>query len=280
MVVSKLDGQEPPAAAAASSAKDAAQPPAYGSPAAPFRTTFASVSLHTTDRIRFLQFSPEEIAKIRATIQYFWPRGIQTERPYSVSYEFKLRGTPWYGSGTGPDAVPAQILMREVFSRLYSMGWIMTASTDISRKGYDKDTLVFRKQPVPPPAATWIAVSFKQSDKMRFLGAPPDLIAAMSQMLKSMRRLQSEAVKTTADNYHEFKLLGNPWYASGEDTMATRQLILKLVETLEMQGWSLYACIDQNSGPHNSNNSSTSETDVWYCVKSADWTPGSIILHR
>jgi hypothetical protein len=258
----------------------AAQPPSYDAQNAAFRTTFASVSLHMTDRIRFTQFPPDDIAKIRATIQYFWPRGIQAERRYSVSYEFKLRGVPWYGSGTGPDAVPSQILMREIFSRLYSLGWIMTASTDISRKGHDNDTLIFRKQPVPPPAASWAAISFKQGDKLRFLGAPPDLISSMSQLFRSTRMLQSESAKTTAANYHEFKLNGTPWYASGEDTMATRLLILKMVETMEMNGWSLYASIDQNTGPPSNSNSSSSETDVWYCVKSADWTPGSIILHR
>ena len=187
---------------------------------------------------------------------------------------------PWIGSGTGPDAVPAQILMREIFSRLYSLGWIMTASTDISRKGYDKDTLIFRKQLVPPPAATWAAISFKQGDKLRFLGAPQDLISSMSQLFRSTGMLQSENAKTTAANYHEFKLIGTPWYASGQDTMATRLLILQMVETMEANGWSLYASIDQNSGASNSSNSSYSETDVWYCVKSADWTPGSIILHR
>lgn len=272
-------GQEPPAHTPISDT-DVVKPPSYESQAALFRTTFASVSLHSTDKIRFLQFSPDEIDKLRATITYFWSRGIQSEGNYGVSYEFKLRGVPWYGSGTGPDAVPSQILMREIFSRLYSMGWIMTASMDISRKGYDKDTLVFRKQSVPPPAAVWTAISLKKSDKMRFLGAPPDLLAAVSEMLRSTRCLQSEMRKAKTDNYHEFTLNGGPWYADGTRTMATRQLILRLVQTLEMQGWSVYACIDQNSGPRNSSDASLSETDVWYCVKSLDWTPGSIILHR
>lgn len=256
--------------------KAGAAPPAYSAPA--FRTTFGSVSLHMSDRIRFVQFPKEDLEVIRATIRRCWPRGIQDERPYSASYEFKLRGGPWSGSGTGPDAVPALILMREVLASLYSMGWIMTASTDISRKKLDKDTLIFRKQPVPPPAATWTAISFKMGDKLRFLGAPQELLAAFSTLLKSMKLLQSESMKDARQNYHEFKLFGYPWRASGEETMTTRVLILKLVELLEQHGWSLYASIDQNSGP--SGDSNYSETDSWYCVKSTDWTPGSIIFHR
>ncbi|KXN69557.1 hypothetical protein CONCODRAFT_7968 [Conidiobolus coronatus NRRL 28638] len=132
-------------------------PPAYNSSF--FRTAFGLVSLHMSDRIRFVQFSEEDINVIRTTIQRFWAKGIQEERSYSVSYEFKL--------------------------------------------------------------------------------------------------------------------YGYPWSATGEETMKTRMLILKLVELLELHGWSLYASIDQNSGP--AGDSTYSEVDSWYCVKSTSWNPRSIV---
>ncbi|KAK2590596.1 hypothetical protein QQS21_011719 [Conoideocrella luteorostrata] len=252
-------------------------PPGY-SPDETFRTSFGSLSLHMSDRIRVIQFPSEDVDAIRATILRCWVKGIQAERPYSVSREFKLRGNPWIGVGTGPDAVPAQILMRELFACLYERGWIMTASTDISRKKGDKDTLIFRKQPVPPPKAEWMAISFKAGDRLRFLGAPRDLTSAFSGLLASLRLLQRESDKSTAANHHEFKLHGYPWAATGEETMTTRLLILRLVELLELHGWSLYASIDQNNGP--AGDSKLSETDCWYCVKSTDWVPGSFIIHR
>ncbi|KAJ2968741.1 hypothetical protein NQ176_g9032 [Zarea fungicola] len=245
----------------------------------PFRTTFGSLSLHMSDRLRFVQFDKEDLLAVRAVIIRVWRDGIQAERNYSVSYEFKLRGNPWSGSGTGTYAVPALILMREIFACLYSRGWIMTASTDISRKKFDKDTLIFRRQGGgPPPPASWMAISFKNGDKIRMLGAPDDLLDSMARMLTSMRLLQSRSAKDAAKGQYEFKVHGYPWSASGEETMQTRLLILKMVEVLEMHGWSLYASIDQNNGP--SGDSSYSETDSWYCVKSSDWTPGSIIFHR
>lgn len=251
-----------------SSVKDPT-PPAYNSSF--FRTAFGLVSLHMSDRIRFVQFSEEDINVIRTTIQRFWAKGIQEERPYSVSYEFKLRGNPWSGSGTGSEAVPALILMREVLACMYQQGWLMTASTDVSRKKYDKDTLIFRKQLAPPPPASWIAISFKMDDKLRFLGAPQEFLLAFSTILKSMGLHQSESMKDKTINYHEFKLYGYPWSATGEETMRTRMLILKLVELLELHGWSLYASIDQNSGP--AGDSTYSEVDSWYCVKSTSWNP-------
>lgn len=276
------------AASASQQTQAGAPPPAYnasvGSSAAaattttPFQTSFASLSLHMSDRIRLVQFPPDDIAAVRAVLRSAWREGLQAERPYSVSYEFKLRGRPWSGSGTGSYAVPAILLMRDVFACLYARGWIMTASTDISRKELDKDTLIFRRQGAAPPPASWMALSFKQGDKIRLLGAPPDLLDAMAAMFTGMRLLQARTVKDAARGQHEFKLSGYPWAASGEATMHARLLILRMVEVLERHGWSLYASIDQNSGP--SGDSHYSETDCWYCVKSSDWTPGSIILHR
>ncbi|OAA59330.1 hypothetical protein ISF_06265 [Cordyceps fumosorosea ARSEF 2679] len=269
------------------SPKDSAPPPAYDATAgssstaadALFQTSFASLSLHMTDRIRLVQFGADDVAAVRGAIRQSWPDGIQAERPYSVSHEFKLRGRPWSGSGTGSYAVPAITLMRDLFACLYARGWILTASTDVSRKELDKDTLIFRRQGGgPPPPASWMAISFKQGDKIRLLGASSELIAALRALLTGMRLLQAQAVKDAARSQYEFKLYGHPWHASGEETMVARLLILRFVEILERHGWSLYASIDQNSGP--SGDSSYSETDCWYCVKSSDWTPGSVILHR
>jgi hypothetical protein len=45
---------------------------------------------------------------------------------------------------------------------------------------------------------------------------------------------------------HEIKLHGAPWFASGEETMRARDLLLTLMETLEEEGWTVYASIDQD----------------------------------
>ena len=49
--------------------------------------------------------------------------------------------------------------------------------------------------------------------------------------------------------------------------MVVKLLLLKLVETLERQGWSLYASVDQNAasvGP-------SGKTDSWYCSRKKGW---------
>jgi len=245
------------------SEKTSLNPPAYTNEgASSSETAFASLSLHQTDRIRLLQFSATENG-IREVIRRNWHRGIQSERPYSSSHEFKLSGNPWDGQGS--DAIPARIVIREILAYLYSIGWVLYASTDVSKKRLDKDTLIFRKVQ-PPPVARWVSISFNQHDRLRLIGAPPELISAVQNLLRSMRFIQQEFWKERHNNAYEFKLNGYPWTASGEETMRTRLLLLKLVEVLETNGWSLYASIDQNNGTHG-NNSDESETDSWYCVQ-------------
>ena len=57
--------------------------------------------------------------------------------------------------------------------------------------------------------------------------------------------------------------------------MTTRLLLLKLLETLESRGWSVYASIDQSTASEN-----RSETDSWYIVREKGWVEGSAVFHR
>lgn len=116
------------------------------------KTSFASISLHQTDRLRLLQFPPNEIACIRNFIKQNWPKGIQEERPYAKSHEFKFPGNPWSGADT--TAIAAGVLiMRELFAHLFAHGWILTASTDVMTSVYTKDTMIFRQQAATPPVS-------------------------------------------------------------------------------------------------------------------------------
>jgi hypothetical protein len=242
-----------------------------------FKTSFASISLHKTDRIRLLQFPPDDTAAIRDIIKQNWPSGIQEERTYANSHEFKCLGNPW--SGQGADAIPARVLMRSILAHLFAAGWILTASTDVSKSVPEKDTMIFRKQAVPPPASEWMAVSFNQGDRLRLIGAPVELIASFQALLKGMGLWQEGVWKDRALNAFEFKINGWPWRPQGEETMTTRLLLLRMLETLEVGGWSLYATVDQNNGHHNKSSSSTG-TDSWYCLRAVDWVPGDSVFHR
>jgi hypothetical protein len=47
---------------------------------------------------------------------------------------------------------------------------------------------------------------------------------------------------------YEVKLYGSPWWATGTETMEVRSLLLVLLEVLEIEGWTVYASVDQKKG--------------------------------
>ena len=231
--------------------------------------TFASLSMHMDDRLRLMQFSDADFQAIRRTINTCWPKGVQDEKEYHGSHEFKLRGNPWRGSGN--DAVYARRFMCKVLETLANIGWVVVVSTDISKTTNDKDTLLFRYQRPPPAPCDWMAISFSNNDLIRFIDAPLPLI---DYMIENLGAFIQRHERHQLEGAYEFKLHGYPWYTSGGDTMKARQIALKLLEGLDYNGWTIYASVDQKTTAGGNSNMSMSETDTWHCCRPIGWTPG------
>jgi hypothetical protein len=69
-----------------------------------------------------------------------------------------------------------------ILSALHHQGWYILTSTDVSKTQRDKYTLVFQLN-VPPPPTTFFTVSFNEWDKLRLIGAPPELIPEVQRIL-------------------------------------------------------------------------------------------------
>lgn len=55
----------------------------------------------------------------------------------------------------------------------------------------------------------------------------------------------------------EIRFKGSPWYCEGKETMQARSMLLMLLEVLEDNGWTVYACVDQKNGGENSSDTDT-----------------------
>lgn len=137
------------------------------SSSAGFRTRFASMSLHTNDCLRFLHFPMAIVDLCRQVSNYEWKRGIKKEREYAGAIEFEFKGDPWVGYGD--DAIEARRLVLGLLRALHGQGWVLILSTDISKKSYDKDTLLFRHQSPTPAECEWGTIAFSNSDRLRFI---------------------------------------------------------------------------------------------------------------
>ncbi|KAK5164360.1 uncharacterized protein LTR77_010056 [Saxophila tyrrhenica] len=258
----------PPNARPTSTSKETNRP--YERPEPTFRTNFGSVSLHMGDRIRLMGLPPEITAAIRSTLQQTWPNGIQDERGYHGSVEFKLRGYPW--SPTGDDAIHARRVTRGIMATLYSHGWVLYISTDISRKPGDKDNLFFRHQDPPPAPREWFSCTFSKGDRIRLIDAPESVVQDMIRTLQGY--IQTHRPYHVSGTY-EIKLNGSPFAASGGETMVSRVLCLELFEVLERNGFTLYASIDQKYGGQHG-----TETDSWQMSRPVGWSPGAPVYHQ
>lgn len=163
--------------------QQAPQPaPAYASVSSyqappPFQTHFASMSMHSTEDLRFLHFPSQVVEQCRNTVLSVWRGGIQHEGMYGNPQEFKLSGYPW--SAMGSDAVDARRLIAALPGTLHSIGWILSLNTDVSKSPDDKDTLIFRYQSPAPSPCDWCSISFSQSDKIRLIGVSPEVCYAL-----------------------------------------------------------------------------------------------------
>jgi len=81
------------------------------------------------------------------------------------------------GYGQGAEAVPARRMMAHILHALAAIGWHFAFASDLSKKGYDKDTLYFK--PGPPRQRYFFPVSFNESDKIRLIDSPnPEVTTA------------------------------------------------------------------------------------------------------
>lgn len=133
------------------------------------------------------------------------------------------------------------------------------------------DTLLFRHQQPPPPPAVWLSISFSSSDQLHLVDAPTALTTSLVSSFPYM--IQRSGRTSLSANVFEIKFRGNPWRATGTETMQSRMIVLTLLEVLEEFGYSLYASVDQENG------SEGREADTWYCCRQAEWEAGLPVYH-
>ena len=131
-----------------------------------------TISLNTHDLIRVISAPESLVSAVRSTIQSFWLKGIQKESRYAESWEFKLKGNPWWASGD--EAVESRFLILKLMETLQAYGWSPVTGIDSSRKLSDKSSLLFRQS--QPRQSPFFCLSLNETDKLRLINASEDVI--------------------------------------------------------------------------------------------------------
>ena len=130
-----------------------------------------TISLNSNDLLRVIDAPESLIPTIRDIIQTSWYRGIQGVLRYAGSWEFKLKGTPWWADGQ--ETVEARILILKLMEMLHAVGWSPIASIDSSRKVTDKSSLIFRQS--QPRQSPFFCLSLHKTDTLRLINAHEDV---------------------------------------------------------------------------------------------------------
>ncbi|KAI6364099.1 hypothetical protein MCOR31_007583 [Pyricularia oryzae] len=268
---------QPPPSFQESQAYAAPPPPATAaaagsSSAAPvFRSQFACVTLNMFDRIRLINFSPDEVNAVRDVVTRVWPEGIKDVRPYGGATEIKCRGWPFSSGQFNGDDNSRRMILR-IVNVLFDMGWVLQTTLDMSNKEYDKDALFFRRQSPPPPPCDWIIMSFDTYSKTKVIGdLPPELASGLMQVFQATGNLKRHEF---AGDRLKIHLHGYPWAADGQATVATRMTIIRVLECMEAFGFSVYTSLDMTCGQEGR------ETDVMICCRQKGWVQGQPVWHR
>ncbi|KAF5962432.1 hypothetical protein FBULB1_14178 [Fusarium bulbicola] len=207
-----------------------------------FQTQFACMTFNMFDRIRLINFTEAEVSAIKEVVADRWSPGLSHVQPYGESMEFRLRGRPWLHSCDGND--DSRRLVLRILDKLFDMGWVLQGAMEITLKSESKD-------PIPPPC-DWIYLTD----------------AILQTFGRDVRRkeITSDRVK--------IHLANTPWNPSGTDTVQTRIVLLKLIETLERCGFTIYATIGSKGEDEEG------AQDLLVCQRVKGWIPGAPIWHR
>ena len=204
---------------------------------------FLIVGLSSYDSLMVLN-APMDLHKLfKDAIEKTWPKGIQQWAYESEVLLIKLKGYPWQPDGE--DTVHSRVVLQTIIGDLLQKQWKLYGNSNLKSAA---NTLFFEHDPNIPlgqPSPSQFTISLNSHDLIRVISGPESLVSAVRSTIQSfwLKGIQKES--RYAESW-EFKLKGNPWWASGDEAVESRFLILKLMETLQAYGWSPVTGIDSS----------------------------------
>ncbi|ORX36809.1 hypothetical protein BD324DRAFT_627226 [Kockovaella imperatae] len=201
------------------------------------------------------------VRAVDTAIARTWTQGVQKKGVYEgEGWEWKLSGRPWYGRGD--EGTHSRRLVAGILYELCVRGWHLLVSAGLTKKEWDKDTLMFK---AGPPVQRYIfPLSFHESDKIRIIDSPNlQVTQAIVQAIQNSWVLGIQQQKQRCTHSYQIKLRGQPWYTSdGLMINQARKLMMGILKALDAHGFELLASVDMNIGP--GGDSHITDIDTWF----------------
>ena len=179
---------------------------------------------------------------------------------------FRQRQEPAHGlssSSIGPIAA------------LPSVEWLVVAPQGSARLRFIYDNDSSRKDLITKTSGRLMSDGTKVTDaESAALGSsqlvPHDLGLLLDALKSAFDKMGCAQTGDWNQDSFEFKLKDKLWRPRGENTVKSRLLLLKLIETLDRLGWRSYASLR-----HRTEGDDHKKSDTWYFVRPRDWVRGS-----
>ena len=201
---------------------------------------FMVVGLSSSDSFMVLNAPADLHQTFKDVIDKSWPRGIQRWSFENGVLLIKLNGTPWHPDGD--ETVHSRQLLQTLVNDFQARQWSLYGNSNLKS---GTNTLFFEHNPniaLGQPSPLHFTISLNKHDTLRLIGIPDSLISAVRDVIQTCWRRGIQQESRYFESW-EFKLRGNPWWASGEEAVDSRYLVLKLIETMQAYGWSIIASI-------------------------------------
>ena len=193
---------------------------------------------------------PDDVkSAIKDAISKSWREGIQSEeseRTLGIMItKLKLNGNPW--NSCADESVDCRKLLISIIENLEKLHWRFHAIANI--KG-GTDSLFFMYDPDRPRSGNLSMLSLNRTDRLRLINFSDGrgLIESVAQNLK-----ETNGQIPDRKNYYgstEFKVSGTPFYSSGYESIASREMIAGVLQVLRQNGYEVLTGIDVSRKLH------------------------------
>lgn len=153
----------------------------------------------------------------------------------------KFTLTRWLWLSSGTDTMKTRMVVMNILAAIEEVGWEVAVEVDLSRSGFLRGWVLRRRSGSAP--RRHLMVGFHDTDDVRMLLIDDGtrVNAVQDAIREGISRAWKISKESEYGGSYEFKLSGNPFCASGESTVAVREMVLGICDQLERaQGYILH----------------------------------------
>ncbi|XP_057289349.1 uncharacterized protein LOC130612077 [Hydractinia symbiolongicarpus] len=201
---------------------------------------FFSIGISSFDKLQISNCPVHLHSVIKDVCLSCWTNGLREKNISDSTFEIKFEGNPWHYVNKA-ESIMARHMLKQIIQSLSARQWLLYGNSNLKSTA---DTLFFRHDPTLQGEIEFLSVSLNRTDRLRFIHMPDGIVAGLEEVVRQIWYNGIQDIKDERPVCYELKLKGNPWWASGNEAITSRLLIVKLMEKLSSYGYFVITGLD------------------------------------